>query len=193
MGVWIETLILFWDEAPIAVTPCVGVWIETFMSGSLTAALLVTPCVGVWIETFRCSPNTTENWSHPAWVCGLKHTHRRLLSFLMGHTLRGCVDWNSIHYTSTSLSHSHTLRGCVDWNYAVPLRLISRALSHPAWVCGLKLISVIIFATGSGSHPAWVCGLKLQQLASEKSELTSHPAWVCGLKQKIQQMLATWV
>ena len=33
--------------------------------------------------------------------------------------------------------------------------------SHPAWVCGLKLISVMVFVIGSGSHPAWVCGLKL--------------------------------
>ena len=33
--------------------------------------------------------------------------------------------------------------------------------SHPAWVCGLKLILVIIFVIGNGSHPAWVCGLKL--------------------------------
>ena len=30
--------------------------------------------------------------SHPAWVCGLKHAHRRFLGFFMGHTLRGCVD-----------------------------------------------------------------------------------------------------
>ena len=30
--------------------------------------------------------------SHPAWVCGLKHSHGRFFSTLIGHTLRGCVD-----------------------------------------------------------------------------------------------------
>mgnify|MGYP005940265667 CR=1 FL=1 len=32
--------------------------------------------------------------------------------------------------------------------------------SHPAWVCGLKLLSSIYLWTKSRSHPAWVCGLK---------------------------------
>ena len=32
--------------------------------------------------------------------------------------------------------------------------------SHPAWVCGLKLRSVITIDNAWGSHPAWVCGLK---------------------------------
>ena len=30
--------------------------------------------------------------SHPAWVCGLKHSKRHLLRFRVSHTLRGCVD-----------------------------------------------------------------------------------------------------
>ena len=34
------------------------------------------------------------------------------------------------------------------------------------------------------SHPAWVCGLKhLSILRSVNNILGSHPAWVCGLKQ----------
>ena len=32
------------------------------------------------------------------------------------------------------------------------------------------------------SHPAWVCGLKLESLLSANAHFTSHPAWVCGLK-----------
>ena len=32
------------------------------------------------------------------------------------------------------------------------------------------------------SHPAWVCGLKLLGYATKDSSLWSHPAWVCGLK-----------
>ena len=34
------------------------------------------------------------------------------------------------------------------------------------------------------SHPAWVCGLKLLKLAFTSSQFSSHPAWVCGLKPK---------
>ena len=30
--------------------------------------------------------------SHPAWVCGLKHNMALGESYLVGHTLRGCVD-----------------------------------------------------------------------------------------------------
>ena len=33
-------------------------------------------------------------------------------------------------------------------------------MSHPAWVCGLKLQKLERFDFGSLSHPAWVCGLK---------------------------------
>ena len=33
-------------------------------------------------------------------------------------------------------------------------------MSHPAWVCGLKLKNVGILRIPQRSHPAWVCGLK---------------------------------
>ena len=36
--------------------------------------------------------------------------------------------------------------------------------SHPAWVCGLKLVRKILFDYLNQSHPAWVCGLKLLYL-----------------------------
>ena len=32
--------------------------------------------------------------------------------------------------------------------------------SHPAWVCGLKLIKPCCQMCTTESHPAWVCGLK---------------------------------
>ena len=32
--------------------------------------------------------------------------------------------------------------------------------SHPAWVCGLKLMLVLRWLLWLRSHPAWVCGLK---------------------------------
>ena len=33
--------------------------------------------------------------------------------------------------------------------------------SHPSWVCGLKLVLVVILRLLAKSHPSWVCGLKL--------------------------------
>ena len=33
-------------------------------------------------------------------------------------------------------------------------------MSHPVWVCGLKLYNSLIFSTRRLSHPVWVCGLK---------------------------------
>ena len=32
------------------------------------------------------------------------------------------------------------------------------------------------------SHPAWVCGLKLLYIKHQEKGFQSHPAWVCGLK-----------
>ena len=33
------------------------------------------------------------------------------------------------------------------------------------------------------SHPVWVCGLKLCSLLRLRLAMRSHPVWVCGLKQ----------
>ena len=33
-----------------------------------------------------------------------------------GHTLYGCVDWNSLASTGGYTAYRHTLYGCVDWN-----------------------------------------------------------------------------
>ena len=62
--------------------------------------------------------------------------------------------------------------------------------SHPAWVCGLKLIIGWKIKPNKASHPAWVCGLKLRCSKSGYWEKWSHPAWVCGLKQQIEEQIA---
>ena len=56
------------------------------------------------------------------------------------------------------------------------------ALSHPSWVCGLKLSSDNGVDVDATSHPSWVCGLKLYHVALADTDETSHPSWVCGLK-----------
>ena len=53
---------------------------------------MVTPCVGVWIETIVVIKQNAKVWSHPAWVCGLKHFLLEFLQPECRHTLRGCVD-----------------------------------------------------------------------------------------------------
>ena len=73
MGVWIETHASCIRNESHIVTPYVGVWIETIQEENNFVELKVTPYVGVWIET----SSLTIDLSHP------------------GHTLRGCVDWNS--------------------------------------------------------------------------------------------------
>ena len=40
-------------------------------------------------------------------------------------------------------------------------------LSHPSWVCGLKLLITEYPVELAESHPSWVCGLKLGRMASE--------------------------
>ena len=39
--------------------------------------------------------------------------------------------------------------------------------------------------TLTSSHPAWVCGLKLMLVLTPVVLCLSHPAWVCGLKQQL--------
>ena len=55
-------------------------------------------------------------------------------------------------------------------------------MSHPAWVCGLKLFLIVNTVHFFWSHPAWVCGLKLFLIVNTVHFFWSHPAWVCGLK-----------
>ena len=58
-------------------------------------------------------------------------------------------------------------------------------MSHPAWVCGLKLSMDAICSFIIKSHPAWVCGLKLTLRVTLTALVLSHPAWVCGLKPQV--------
>ena len=56
------------------------------------------------------------------------------------------------------------------------------AASHPVWVCGLKLLLLLIMLMSLESHPVWVCGLKQISEKLISSVGQSHPVWVCGLK-----------
>ena len=159
VGVWIETLtptLLYFANY---VTPCVGVWIETHLILMRWSLHSVTPCVGVWIETFAGSPKINAFSSHPAWVCGLKlfsihHTSTSLRS----HPAWVCGLKQGIRLRMI-VARSHTLRGCVDWNSVKQnLCLLSRVT--PCVGVWIETVARIERAERSESHPAWVCGLK---------------------------------
>ena len=86
-------------------------------------------------------------------------------------------------YISCYLGTCHTLRGCVDWNLLILVLSQRLILSHPSWVCGLKLGICNSLEEVVTSHPSWVCGLKLGLLVMTLISWMSHPSWVCGLKQ----------
>ena len=65
-------------------------------------------------------------------------------------------------------------------------------LSHPVWVCGLKLNTIIIILKSNESHPVWVCGLKPESFMTLEEKLKSHPVWVCGLKLNLLINNSKW-
>ena len=126
----------------------------------------VTPCMGVWIETSIISAGKPVT---------------------QGHTLYGCVDWNTHAFYWVVIALSHTLYGCVDWNEAWQTNQHKQTWSHPVWVCGLKLRKIINVTSRGTSHPVWVCGLKQKNIIMLRSLTKSHPVWVCGLKQFVNK------
>ena len=56
-------------------------------------------------------------------------------------------------------------------------------VSHPVWVCGLKLFPILTLIIMDVSHPVWVCGLKQLEREQQIAKRKSHPVWVCGLKR----------
>ena len=103
------------------VTPFVGVWIETGGALSQGTEGLVTPFVGVWIETAMLAATLAAALSHPSWVCGLKLwycEHRRRREWVTPFV--GVWIETDISGDVPSPTRSHTLRGCVDWNSILP-------------------------------------------------------------------------
>ena len=121
----------------------------------------VTPFVGVWIETQNRSIYRKTDGGHTLRGCVDWNTLEELTkSSTASHTLRGCVDWNILCHSVGLECLCHTLRGCVDWNENLSSIFFVSDVSHPSWVCGLKLISMRVHVSSLASHPSWVCGLK---------------------------------
>ena len=156
-----------------------GVWIETPALRATDYKCPVTPFVGVWIETVFLAAWRRNFGSHPSWVCGLKQTENGNLMYQSCHTLRGCVDWNTLSPAPLPL-------GCVTpfvgvWIETRFSRFCCEALkeSHPSWVCGLKLQYLGNMIINGMSHPSWVCGLKRFVSSSHVYRPGSHTLRGC--------------
>ncbi len=118
-----------------------GVWIETRCPVPHRSKSPVTPCMGVWIETALKHLKVSSEKSHPVWVCGLKPL---------------CPIWLSVHKVTPCMGvWIETLIGLIGllpplvtpcmgvWIETQGLvLLIKYVLSHPVWVCGLKLVTL---------------------------------------------------
>ena len=160
----------------------------------------VTPFVGVWIETKYClwdmlsherhtlrgcvdwnakdlEPSALHTASHPSWVCGLKQVRRSCYTIWCCHTLRGCVDWNCLCLSLWLVVWVTPFVGV--WIETLVLFYnLTTSLSHPSWVCGLKLKVTCKNAARCMSHPSWVCGLKLP-FAENKIPFFGHTLRGC--------------
>ena len=56
-------------------------------------------------------------------------------------------------------------------------------MSHPSWVCGLKLTMMLTIFVILWVTPFVGVWIETQSLPVQVSLLLSHPSWVCGLKQ----------
>ena len=79
--------------------------------------------MGVWIETGTIIVKSSDQLSHPAWVCGLKHR---------------------VYHNKRNVAKSHPAWVC-GLKPAIGLSGAVSMGSHPAWVCGLKQITYYLF------------------------------------------------
>ena len=124
------------------VTPYVGVWIETSLDNVHLSHEEVTPYVGVWIETIIYYCLIFYHLSHPTWVCGLKQMEVFINQLLNVTPYVGVwieTACNMIRKTRCSV----TPYVGVWIETLVGKEVIGLGLSHPTWVCGLKLPKAI--------------------------------------------------
>ena len=121
----------------------------------------VTPFVGVWIETTRASSPRRNQEVTPfvgVWI----------------ETERFCIFANVIPVTP--------FVGVWIETSPVSLRRLTLAVSHPSWVCGLKLIEFYEVKL-TVSHTLRGCvDWNWKNTWRNLLPLPSHPSWVCGLK-----------
>ena len=86
------------------------------------------------LKPIACAAFPPPRQSHPSWVCGLKPAIDGAIIRHICHTLRGCVDWNTLSPFHAETTSCHTLRGCVDWNFE-DISGVNGALRHTLRGC----------------------------------------------------------
>ena len=117
--------------------------------------------------------------SHPAWVCGLKHSQSKLnFNCTVSHPAWVC---GLKPLYGPKLYRQFIVTPCVG----VWIETYHQGdddtfpESHPAWVCGLKHVKRFNSLSNSESHPAWVCGLKHGLIRPSTSGSKSHTLRGC--------------
>ena len=159
-GVWIEIIRVTPGDCETVVTPFAGVWIEISVSAVGDISPFVTPFAGVWIEIFPVITYFLLATSLPSRECGLKYIHFILLRFLIRHSLRGSVDWNSGNTRNMKCRNSVTPFAGVwieieSWS---PRGFLLESL--PSRECGLKFFRALQVSLLLQSLPSRECGLK---------------------------------
>ena len=124
-------------------------------------------------------------------MCGLKLYAASLMMAVIGHTLYGCVDWNSLVATTTIPLDGHTLYGCVDWNSLPSVKGVWTARSHPVWVCGFNWGFVNTIA-GLYIKSVWIhCsgGNIIEKLARNIENFWCYQIIILSLHRKEQNAL----
>ncbi len=142
--------------------------------------------------------------SHPAWVCGLKL--KKGIEYEEKKNVTPCVGvWIETIFVP-QVDASNCVTPCVGvWiETKNPRDALDRGLVTPCVGVWIETCQSRCFCASIMSHPAWVCGLKLMkryistlsvsvtpcvgvwiETSNSGHTLTydwSHPAWVCGLK-----------
>ena len=136
-----------------------GVWIETDSRCSYGKTDSVTPCVGVWIETCHQEGDDTFPESHPAWVCGLKLRWALLLLWIR---VTPCVGVWIETFITNKYTGARIVTPCVGvW---IETRALPQAFTQmtvtPCVGVWIETQYGSVAALPALSHPAWVCGLK---------------------------------
>ena len=141
--------------------------------------------MGNYFVVFRKISIFASWYSAFCWICG--HTlygcvdwnscSTLVVYFCMCHTLYGCVDWNINWNLFIMARTSHTLYGCVDWNYKMP-HLWRTGLVTPCMGVWIETRPLANRTRLHLSHPVWVCGLKPEQI-SFVQYLMRHTLYGC--------------
>ena len=146
-----------------------------------------------------------SNKSHPAWVCGLKHSYSDSVHvFDQSHPAWVC-GLKLIMWIIGMVNHSHTLRGCVDWNIlaSVKVFLIIVTPCVGVWIETMRRWRCTTFPPVTPCVGVWIetspplptspiwhvtpcvgVWIETYLFCFELFFYKSHPAWVCGLKHE---------